>query len=450
VSRRVGGVLPGDVRRRLRVRTRLRRLAQRVRRRFPSRLPAWVDSDDVPRAPASGGGPATGPVVVDATTANPRGRAEYGPWLATGRLRLVGEAGSRWEITPTNRPDRVVVAGRVGDPLDDRQLAGLLRLRGAVVDGAGRAEDPPGPAVAAVIVQLAATGLVLCASTLDRAVDDHLADELLDLVRPPLPAPGGDEDAWERRSIAQRRAAMRHHDATFAAATARPPSVSVVLVSKRPGDVPGAVRALAAQSYPDIEIVVGLHGCELGPDHDVAVRRHDRPVRLVSIPAGNTLGEALGEATRHAEGDLVSKVDDDDRYGPEHIWDLVLAHHYSAATAVGKGAEFVYVEPRGVSVRRRMGCEMYTDVVAGGTILLGREDLAAAGGWPPVASSVDRGLLDRVLAAGGRVYRTHGFGFVYTRRAGGHTWDPGLDYFLHDPRRRWVGPPPYDEFGPVA
>jgi hypothetical protein len=59
----------------------------------------------------------------------------------------------------------------------------------------------------------------------------------------------------------------------------------------------------------------------------------------------------------------------------------------------------------------------------------------------------DRALLDRVLADGGLVYRTHGFGFVYTRHGDGHTWDPGLDYFARDPVRTWNGLPPYEEFG---
>ena len=140
-------------------------------------------------------------------------------------------------------------------------------------------------------------------------------------------------------------------------------------------------------------------------------------------------------------------MDDDDLYGPEHIWDLVLARHYSGAEVVGKGAEFVYLEPRDQTVRRRMGNEFYTDVVAGGTMLLAKGDLEAVGGWRPVTRSVDRALLDRVLADGGLVYRTHGFGFIYTRHGDGHTWDPGLDYFARDPVRTWNGLPPYEEFG---
>jgi hypothetical protein len=59
---------------------------------------------------------------------------------------------------------------------------------------------------------------------------------------------------------------------------------------------------------------------------------------------------------------------------------------------------------------------------------------------------VDRGLLERVLAAGGLAYRTHGFGYIYSRRGEGHTWAADLDHFERDAVRRWAGVPPYPEF----
>jgi hypothetical protein len=168
---------------------------------------------------------------------------------------------------------------------------------------------------------------------------------------------------------------------------------------------------------------------------------------VVSVPAERNLGQALAELTRAAGGQIVTKVDDDDRYGPEHVWDVVLARHYSGATVAGKGADFVHVEPRDLTVRRGMAAELYTDTVAGGTLTLARADLAAIGGWPPVPRWVDRALLDRVLAAGGPVYRTHPLGFVYTRHGDGHTWQADHDHFLVDPQRTWRGFPPGEEIG---
>ena len=388
-------------------------------------------------------------VVVDASTANPRGRERFGPELPVGSLCVTGAGdGVWWEISRGPDDPTVVVAGRVGDPLDDRQRNALRQLR-AVVAGETAADVPPA-AEAAAIAQLAMTGVVLHLPVLAEAVAALLAAELVTCLREPLP--DADPIQWEIRSVVQRRAALRRHAAAFAfpravsaayPALARPPAVSALLVTRRPRKVPDAVAALAAQTYPELEIIVGLHGCDL----DVEQLACDRPVQVVPIPAELNLGEALGEATRCARGSLVTKVDDDDRYGPEHIWDLVLARHYSGATVVGKGAEFVHVQSRNVTVRRWMGSELFTDVVAGGTILISRGDLEAVGGWRPMARSVDRGLLDRVLDAGGLVYRTHPFGFVYTRHDDGHTWDPGVDYFLANPRQKWRGLPPYAEFG---
>jgi hypothetical protein len=264
-----------------------------------------------------------------------------------------------------------------------------------------------------------------------------------------VPGPDADPLEWEIRGVAQRRAAIRNHGTGVAHPAGAPgprrlPVVSALLVTRRPELVARAVGGLAAQTYPELELVLGMHGVEPPSGLELPGRL---PTRLVTIPAGRSLGEALDAATRAACGSLLTKVDDDDLYGPEHVWDLVLARHYSGATVSGKGAEFVHAVPRGVTVRRRMASEEFTDTVAGGTILISRGDLEAAGGWPPVPRSVDRGLLDRVLSGGGLVYRTHPFGFIYSRHDYGHTWDPGIDYFLVDPVRTWRGLPRHREFG---
>jgi hypothetical protein len=115
----------------------------------------------------------------------------------------------------------------------------------------------------------------------------------------------------------------------------------------------------------------------------------------------------------------------------------------------GKAAEFVHVEAYDTTVRRRMRSECYTDVVAGGALLVSAAALRELGGWALLPQAVDRDLLDRTLAAGGRVYRTHGFGYVYHRHADGHTWAVDPAYFVQNPAGQWPGLPPYEEFGPA-
>ncbi|GHJ50445.1 hypothetical protein Cs7R123_77870 [Catellatospora sp. TT07R-123] len=389
-------------------------------------------------------------VIVDAVSASPQGRGRHDAEQPVGSLRLAPtDNGTWWELSSGGA---VLTAGRVGDPLDGDQTAVLNAVAGArLADG----PQVPAAAQAAALAQLSMTGLVLSAPRLPGEASALLTGELVQLLSGELPAGDADELDWETRSVAQRRAAMRGHATAFAlpAATtgaypslSRPPSVTALLVTRRPNYLKQALAMMAAQTYPELDVIVGLHDCELTAEQRAELEAFGLPVRIEELPRELTFGEALGATTALASGSLVTKVDDDDQYGPEHMWDLVLARHYSGAQIVGKGAEFVYLAPYDTTVRRGMGSELYVDVVAGGTMLMSRGDLEAVGGWRPVARSVDRALLDRVLREGGLVYRTHGLGFLYTRHNDGHTWDPGLDYFLQSPGRTWQGRPPHAEF----
>lgn len=421
-------------RRRVRLRTRLRRLRHAWRSRFPRRLPTWPDDHPPTQPPATR--QVDGRIRVVPAGGNPQGRQRYTPQVLVGELTLEpGQTGpGRWRIRLTD--GRVVAAGWVGQPLESSLAAALTRIGGVTCRPAPH--DPPG-AWARLVAQLATTGLVLHVDPVAAAPwQSWLAPSLMSLLVEPLPPTEADPMNWELRSVRQRRVALREHGDG-----PTPPSVSALLVTKRPELVPGVLTTLAGQTYPQLEIVVAVHG---GPEPELPASL-DRPVTTLTVPAEQTLGEALSAATAAASGTVVTKVDDDDRYGPEHIWDLVLARQFSGATVVGKGAEFVYLEPKDLTVRRRMGAETFTDTVAGGTIAIDQDALAEVDGWPPVPRSVDRALLDRVIDASGTIYRTHPFGFIYVRHGNGHTWDPGMEYFLRDPVRTWPGLPWYDEFG---
>jgi hypothetical protein len=266
--------------------------------------------------------------------------------------------------------------------------------------------------------------------------------------------------AWERRSVRQRRAAVRGHAAALAmesairpeaAVPARLPTVSALLVTRRPGLAVSALEAMERQTYPELDVVLAIHGVADDPELERRVAASRLRVELITVPAAATLGEALGIATARACGSLITKVDDDDIYGPEHIWDLVVARAVSGATVVGKPAQVVLLEQQGVTVRRdRPSADVYGRVVAGGTMLMARGELEAMGGWRPVRSGVDRALLDRVLHAGGTIYQTWSFGFIYRRHGDAHTWDVSDAYFLRSVVQRWEGIPDLPEFGPSA
>lgn len=329
-------------------------------------------------------------VDVDPTVHRPIGRRSTGPWTVA--------------MATTSGPVAHLVAGdtriSVTGDLSAAQVS-ALRTVGAVVG------EIPGR----LARQLNACGVLTSGAADDLpALDDPLA--------------------WQAASVHERRHALRQHGP--GAALDLWPSVSIVLVTHRTDHLEHAMRQLAGLRYPRLEVVVGAHGDRVDPAHvwDL-LQEVPFPATVVAVDGSATLGQALQACSDRAEGSLITKMDDDDHYGPEHVWDLVLARQYSGAEVVGKALDWIHLESEDVTAFRPVyGAEKYAGFVAGGTMLISRADLAAVGGWRPVPKSVDRALLDRVLADGGLVYRTHGLGYVYVRRGEGHTATVRDEHFL--------------------
>lgn len=241
----------------------------------------------------------------------------------------------------------------------------------------------------------------------------------------------------EVHSIVLRRAALRHHSATgwrqalaerHGVQSTPAPRVSVLLPTRRPEQLGFALRQVARQRGTDLEVVLVTHGFEADPS--ALAQAGGLPLTVVPVPAERSFGAALNEGAARAQGDVLLKMDDDDWYGRDFVGDLLLARDYSGADVVGCPPEFTFVEPLWLTVRRQDATEAYRPVVAGGTLMVERSSFAALGGFRETRRSVDAALLQALRDAGGSVYRTHGHGYVLRRGAQGHTWDPGLGYFI--------------------
>ena len=341
-------------------------------------------------------------------------------------------------LGPLDRLPAGVEAHRVVRGEDREGLRRLHHLEDVRAMHAGVVER------AGTLARLAARGVVVHLADGAPELRSRLGAELHDLmttgVRP------GDRTARERLSIRMRRAALREHSLQGRARQLceavlpdppRLPLVSVLLVTRRPAWLPAALAAVARQTYPRLELVLGLHGEGFtGVESGVAgLGRLSKHVKVVRVDRRLSLGSALNAATAAASGTLLAKMDDDEVYGAEHLWDLVLAHEYSQAQLVGKGAEFVYLAGANRTIRFLQGGAetRWTTLgghVAGGALLLARHDLDRVGGWRRVSLGEDLALQEDLVRAGGSVYRTHGAGFVHVRHGCGHTWEMADDWFL--------------------
>ncbi len=340
------------------------------------------------------------------------------------------------EIDGWSRPTAAVLSGTEVTRLREIESIDLSGLRPDGVPGDEMLQYRR-------LAELAATGVILHSlpPSFGRA-EEILGSALAALLRAPYrPSTGL---VRELRTVPQRRDAMQRFGGFFElAANAEQigfrllPTVSVVLSSTRPTRLPRVLRALAAQEYPHLEIVVALHGVDTPVDGEFeeAVRasgavvfHHDR-----STP----FGAVLAETARRSTGDLVVKIDDDDFYGPHVIGDLVLAHLYSNADIAGKTTEYLYFEHIDHTAHRKFQTERYHTQVAGGAMMLSRAALNEVGGWRPSTNSTDRSILIRVGNSGGISYRTHSLGYVYVRHSDGHTWDRTDSMLLRGASEQW-------------
>jgi hypothetical protein len=205
--------------------------------------------------------------------------------------------------------------------------------------------------------------------------------------------------------------------------------VTALLASNRPDRLPAILRMLTAQVHRPLEIVVVLHGVdqEAAPAGAIEDCAAQLPTTVLHVPADVPFGSALTAGARASSGTVVTKVDDDDLYGPWHVTDLLVARAHSGAQAVGKAMQYVRIDQLDVTVRLDGATmvsepEAYGTWVCGGTLTVDRADGDALGWFDPLPRAVDRNLQDKILRAAGRVYRTHGLDYVYVRHGDGHTY----------------------------
>lgn len=384
--------------------------------------PTWAEATEV-----TGGPLALGP--LDHRTLNPVGfKRQHRQPVA--------------HLVSHDDADRLTLRTAKGDlTLDARHGpsdADIDRLRRVAAVHVGW-EGARGPhAYARVVAGLAMAGVPLLADHVPDWARNLLASGLVDVLAQ-RPRDLDDIVQREAHSIRLRRAALTAHGAAgwrraagaaHGLQTTPPPKVSILLPTRRPEQVPFALRQVARQRGVVLELVVVTHGFAADESTLAAFRATGVPLTALEAPADEPFGAILNRAVRAASGDVLLKVDDDDWYGRDFVADLLLAREYSGADVVGTPPELTFVEPLWLTVRRQDATEAYRPVVAGGTMLMDRGTVAAIGGFRETRKFVDAGLLRAVSDAGGSIYRTHGHGYVLRRGAQGHTWDPGLGYFV--------------------
>lgn len=202
------------------------------------------------------------------------------------------------------------------------------------------------------------------------------------------------------------------------------PSVSLLVSTMRPHQLEHIFRTVGAFTGVDVELVLSTHGYHADPVVLEKLGQEYRVQDVVSLHVSSAmaLGDSLNQCVRAASGDVLSKMDDDDFYGPNYLTDLLHALDFSGAEIVGKQAHYMYVASHDVTLMRFPEREhKFTHSVMGPTITGPRRVFEDAP-FEPLARGEDSAFLSRVATLGGQIYAADRFNYAQYRGSSDHTW----------------------------
>ena len=193
------------------------------------------------------------------------------------------------------------------------------------------------------------------------------------------------------------------------------PTISVVITShNRQREVVRAIRSVAGQTLPALEIIVvddasspALSAVELAPQQQL-------PLRLIRHEQARGPGGARNAGIRAAKGEFVAFLDDDDQFVPEKLArctvvldqhaEASVLHHAAYIDMINEGVGYTtHLEPHdgGAGLYRRL---LVKNIVGGTPMVVARrEALATVGGFDEgLAALEDYDLWLRLARAGYR------------------------------------------------
>lgn len=220
------------------------------------------------------------------------------------------------------------------------------------------------------------------------------------------------------------------------------PGISILAATNRPGQIGHLLEQVGRQEGVKRQLVLATHGFTAPNDLTARAREHGID-EVIALDASEhwSLGSCLNAAFERAEGEVCSKMDDDDLYGPHYLHDLLQAMEYSGADVVGKHAHYMYLTGTDTTLLRFPWLEhRFTDRVMGPTITAGRE-VFVAHPFADVSRGEDTGFLEAVVKSGGRIYSADRFNFTQMRHgaAGGHAWSASDRELMASADVAWFG-----------
>ena len=230
---------------------------------------------------------------------------------------------------------------------------------------------------------------------------------------------------------------LRNHAVLTGADPALDQPVTAICASRRPQFLAHVAAQLTQQTHRPLHVIFVAHG----KGHDLAAIERAfsgvTSITLIDLPDPDaTLGEALNRALELCQTDLVTKIDDDDFYGPDYVRRTLAAffcNGHEGVGIVGRGQAYCYVED-GDALVLRFGSHYRNCIrpqVFGGTIFWSRAALDDQR-FAALPRADDTAFFKAAVEKDVKVFSCEPFDYVHVRYAdpSAHTWKIETSEFL--------------------
>lgn len=203
------------------------------------------------------------------------------------------------------------------------------------------------------------------------------------------------------------------------------PEVSIIVATSKLKYIDNIFSNYVRLIYPNKELIIILNKNQLNKNDYILKFTGIKNVRIFQLDQSCTLGECLNFGVQQARYNYISKMDDDDYYGPNYLTDLMNVFKYTDAHVTAKVSRFIYFEHNnilGIFSPNYENKYVYNNI-AGGTITFKKEVFNTVK-FKNLNCAEDRQFCLDCHSSGLKIYSADKYNYIYMRHKdlGEHTW----------------------------
>lgn len=203
------------------------------------------------------------------------------------------------------------------------------------------------------------------------------------------------------------------------------PGVSIIIATAKFKYIDNIFSNYLKLTYPNTELIIILNKNKL-TINDYSLKSIGlKNVRIFQLDENCTLGECLNFGIEQASYNYISKMDDDDYYGPNYLTDLMNVFKYTDAQVTAKVSRFIYFEHNntlGIFSPNYENKYVYNNI-AGGTLTFKKEVFNIVR-FKNTNIAEDREFCLDCHSTGLKIYSADKYNYIYMRHKDlqQHTW----------------------------